>query len=170
MPIHLFNAKRVAEAIKRNEIGSEGRKNYLLASFLLFSVLSYAGLTSNNPLWSWLSIYEGVVVCVITVFGITKAYEAAGGDSNKDFVAEFTCLSVPVYITTMLLVWRIHWGIIYGLREFLTTLSSSHTQFAMNLANIGGDFFGLLTFLAVVLVQLVSFYRIKTLLELVHAA
>ena len=169
MTIHLFNAKKVAEEIRKNEIGSRARGHYLLASFLLFTILSYAGLTASNPLWSWLSIYEGVVVVVITVFGIAKAYEAAGGDSSRDFVVEFTCLSVPVYITTMMLVWSIHWGIVFGLREFITALSTSRSQFAVNLAYIGGDFFGLLIFLAAVLVQLVSLYRIKKLLHLVHA-
>lgn len=166
MPIRLFNAKRLAEELSRNEVSSRERGYYLATSFLMFVVFSYSGLMSANPLWSWLSVYEAVVVAVITVVGFAKVYEAAGGDSNSDFVVEFSCLYVPVSVTTILVVWSVYWGITLGFRETIMALADSHLQIAVNLSRIGGNFFGLLTFLAVALVQAVTFYRITKLFEI----
>jgi hypothetical protein len=168
MPIRLFNAKCLANELHRNEVSSRERGYYLAASFLMFVVFNYSGLTSANPLWSWLSIYEAVVVAAITVVGFAKVYEAAGGDSNSDFVVEFSCLYVPVSITTILVVWGVYWGVTFGFRETIMALADSHLQIVVNLSRIGGNFFDLLTFLAVALVQAVTFYRIAKLFEIVR--
>ena len=168
MTIHLFNAKRVAQELGHKEIEPKARGYYLLASFLIFMVFYYSGLVSANQLWSWLSVYEAFVVAAITVVGFAKAYEASGGDANQDFITEFTCLYVPVSVTTILAVWPIYWAVVIGLREFMVALSESHIQFVVNLSRIDGDFFGLLTFLAAVLVQIVTFYRITKLFHVVR--
>jgi hypothetical protein len=168
MTIRLFNAKRLALELAQNKVGSRERGYYLIASFLIFIAFYYSGLVSANPLWSWLSIYEAVVVSVITVLGFSKAYETAGGDSNPNFVVEFTCLYVPVSVTTMLTVWGAYWAITLGFQETITALTNSHLQIANNLLRIGGDFFGLLAFLGVSLVQAITFYRINRLFVIVR--
>lgn len=168
MPIRLFNAKRLAEELRRNEVSSRERGYYLATSFLMFVLFDWSGLRSANPLWTWLSIYEAVVVAVITVVGFAKGYEAAGGDSNPDFVVEFSCLYVPVSITTILVVWGAYWGVTFGFRETIMALADSRLQIAVNLSRIDGNFFDLLTFLAVALVQAVTFYRIAKLFEIVR--
>lgn len=168
MPIRLFNAKRLAGELSRGEVNLRDRGYYLAVSFLMFVAFNYSGLASANPLWSWLSIYEAAAVVMVTVVGLAKVYEAAGGDSNKDFVVEFSCLYVPVSITTTIIVWGVYWGITLGFREAIMALAESHLQIAINLSRIGGNFFGLLTFLAVVLVQAVTFYRITKLFNIVR--
>ncbi len=168
MTIHLFNARLVAKELAHKEIDPKECAYYLLASFVIFVLASYSGLTSANPLWTWLSLYEGVVVVGVAVLGIAKAYEAAGGESNPNFIVEFTCLSVPVSVTTLLVVWPIYWGVVIGLRKLILTLWEGHSQFIVNLGRIGADFFDLLTFLAVVMVQVVTFYRITRLLAVVN--
>jgi len=50
----------------------------LVGEFSDVHLFYYSGLMYANPLWSALSIYEGVVITLITVFGLAKAYEAAG--------------------------------------------------------------------------------------------
>jgi hypothetical protein len=169
MAIHLFNARRLARELSLNQVGPRDRGYYLLASFLMFTLFYYSGLMYANPLWSALSIYEGVVITLITFFGLAKAYEAAGGDENRDFVVQFTCLYVPVSITTILVVWPLFWGTTIIFRESIKALSGSHLQFAINLSRIGGDFFGVLTFLAAVAVQGVTFYRITRLFSVVRS-
>ena len=168
MSIHLFSAKTLAEKLHKNDVSLRERAYYLAASFLMFVVFNYSGLTSANPLWSWLSIYEGVVIAVVTVIGFSKAYEAAGGDSNQNFVVEFSCLFLPVSVTTMLAVWGFYWSVTFGLRETIMELADSHLQIALNLSRIGGNFFDLFTFLAVVLVQAITFYRIVKLFRVVR--
>lgn len=167
MKIRLLNAKRLAEELERNEVSPKTKGYYLLASFLLFVIIYYSGLPASNPLWSWLSIYEAVAVCVITIIGVAQCYVAAGGDENPNFVVEFTCLYVPVSITTNLAIWPAYWAITIGFRKSISALTESHFQIAANLARIGGDFFGLFTFIAVALVQFVTFYRISKLFNVI---
>lgn len=168
MTIHLFNAKQVARELARKEIGPKARGYYILASLLLFTPFYYSGFMWANPLWSWLSIYEAFVVIVVTFIGFTKSFEAAGGENNPDFIAEFTCLYVPVSLTTILAIWSSFWVVTIGLRESITSLSESNLQLAQDLSRLGSDFFGLLSFLAVALVQVVTFYRITKLFYVVR--
>ena len=160
MPIHLLSTKRLATRLIQQELSAKARAQYLAASFVIFIVVVYSGLASANPLGSWLSYYEAVLLTGISIIGVFKAYDAAGGESNPAFVTEFTCLYVPVSVTTYGVAWSLYWGMVFGWRESIAALSESHLQIAVNLAKIGSDFFGLLTFLTVVLVQFVSFYRI----------
>lgn len=168
MTIHILNAKKVADDISKNAISSKEKSYYLLGTFLVFIPFYYSGFVYSNPLWSWLSMYEALVVAVINVVGLNKAYEAAGGESNQNFVTEFTCLYVPVSVTTISLVWLSYWVISYAFRESLIKLSSSHLEIAMKLSNIGSDLFGLLIFLASVLVPFITFYRIKKLFHVIE--
>ena len=168
MTIHLFNAKKVARELARKEIGPKARGYYILVSFLVFTPFYYSGFIWTNPLWSWLSIYEAFVVVAVTLIGFAKSFEAADGKNNPDFIAEFTCLYVPVSLTTILIIWSNFWALTIVFRESVISLSESHLQFAQNLSRLGSDFFGLLAFLAVVLVQVVTFYRITKLFYVVR--
>lgn len=169
MPIHFFSAQRLAAKLIQHELDPKARAHYLAASFVIFVVFMYSGLASANPLGSWLSYYEAVIVAAISILGVLKAYEAAGGEANPAFVTEFTCLFVPVSVTTYGVVWSLYWAVVLGLRESIDLLAESHLQIAINLAKIGSDFFGLLTFLAVVVVQFVTFYRIARWFRIIRA-
>jgi hypothetical protein len=166
--IHFFNARQLALELARGEVEPRQRGYYLLAVSLSSTAFVYSGFVSANPLWSWLSLYEALVVTVILVAGLSRAYDAAGGDANPDFIAQFTCLSLPVNITTTLPVWTCFWAITIGFRETLIALAGSHSQLAVNLSRIGGSFFGLLAFLAVALTEAIFFYRIVRLFNTVR--
>lgn len=45
--------------------------------------------------WSWHTYFEITVLCLITVVGCYKAFEANGGHEGKLFVLKVICLSVP---------------------------------------------------------------------------
>ncbi|MCB4358177.1 hypothetical protein [Quatrionicoccus australiensis] len=166
--IHFFNSKRLARELASGEVSSRQRSYYLLAASLSSAAFGYSGLVSANPLWSWLSLYEAVVVAFITVVGLSRAYDAAGGDASSDFIAQFMCLSLPINITTTLPVWGCFWLITIVFRQTLIALAESHSELAINLSHIGGSFFGLLAFLAVAITEAIFFYRIVRLLGAVR--
>ena len=169
MKIHLFNATALARELGRAEIGVERQAQYLLISFWMYSLFYYSGLAGMGaPVWSLPSIFEGIAIMAITIFGIAQAYEAAGGRGSRSFLIDFTCLSVPVSITTMIGGWGLYWGIRFSFFNLLTALSESHFQFARNLTMIGADFFGLLVFVTVVSIQAIVFWRIVRLLRVVR--
>jgi hypothetical protein len=168
MNMHILNARRVAEKLSRNEISRREGYYYLVASFMLATLTFYVGLQNANPLWSWLSIYEGVVVLVVYWHGFTRTYDAAGADENRDFIFDFTCLYVPVWLTTTVAAWLIYWVVTHFLRGWLVTFANSELQFNQNLSKIGGDLFGLLIFLTAVVCQVVVFFRLTKLLAYVR--
>jgi hypothetical protein len=102
-------------------------------------------------------------------FGFSYAYDAAGGDESPDFVAQFTCLYVPVSIMTVLAVLAVYWSIRFGFRESIIAISESRMAFAINLGHIGSSLFGALVMLAVLLVQAITLYRITKLLRIMRS-
>jgi len=167
MRIRLVNARRLAIELGRGEVSSREKAYYLFAGFVAWTVVNYAGIVRLSPLWSWFSLVEGIGVGVITLLGFSYAYEAAGDDGNTDFVAQFTCLYLPVSVTTALAVWACYWVVDIAFRESIIASSQSHWQFAVNLSRAGGSVFDALTIFAVLVVQGVTFFRMTKLFEVV---
>jgi hypothetical protein len=169
MPIRLLNARRLAEELGRGDVSSRTKGYYLFAGFVLWLVINATGFTTASPLWSWMSVIETAALLLITVLGFSYAYDAAGGDENPDFVAQFTCLYVPVSITTVLAVWAAYWAVRFGFRESIVAISESRMAFAISLGRIGSSLFGALVMLAVLLVQAITLYRITKLLRIMRS-
>jgi hypothetical protein len=166
--IRLLNAKRLAEELGRGQISNRTKAHYLFAGMVMWVVITFSGLAVPAYLWSWVSFVEAIGLIVITMLGFSYVYEAAGGDTNSDFVVQFTCLSLPVSVTTVLVVWGIYWGIYFGFRESLEAISESRIQFAINLSRIGTNLFGALILLGALLVPAITFYRINRLFRIVR--
>lgn len=168
MTVRLLRARKLAEELGQGRVSARTKAHYLFAGFALWLVINVTGLTTVSPLWSWMSLIEAIALVVITLLGLQAAYDAAGGDDNPNFVAEFTCLYVPVSLTSVLLVWGAYWGVVAGFRESVIAISESRMQFAINLARIGSSVFDALVTLAVLAVQALTFYRITRLFRVVR--
>jgi hypothetical protein len=163
--MHLFRTAPLIMQLARGELSRTQKAYYLLASFLMFTLAYYSGFVGGSAVYTPASMFEGIATAVITVIGVVKCFDAAGGDDAPDFIESFTCLYVPVSITTIGVVWGLYWATLFGFRESLLALSESRMQFAINLAKLGTDIFGFLNFAAVVAVQMISFYRVASALE-----
>ena len=163
--MHLFRTTPLVKQLARGELSATKKAHYLLASFLMFTIAYYTAFVGGSAAWTPSSIFEGVATAVITVIGIVKCFDAYGGEKSTDFIEAFTCLYVPISITTIVVVWGLYWCALFGFRESLIALSESRMQFALNLSRIGTDLFGFLTFASVVTVQIASFYRMANALE-----
>ncbi len=107
---------------------------------------------------------EGAVTALILMLGIAKCLDAAGARANPAFLIEFSCLYVPVALSSLLAVWGVYWAIWLLFYETLMALSNSHLGLAINLSRIGTDFGGFLTFLANVGSQALIYWRLQRLL------
>jgi hypothetical protein len=168
MTIRLINARKLAEELGRGQITSRQKALYLFTSFALWLIIYATGFTVASPLWSWMSVVEAVASLLITALGFTYAYEAAGGDENPDFVVQFTCLYVPVGLTTAAVIWAMYWGVVFGFRESLISISESRLQVAINLSRIGSSVMEMLVTLSIIAVQALTFYRVTRLLGLMQ--
>ena len=169
MRIRILNAGRLAEELGAGQVTPTEKGYYLLAGFVMWTIVNYLGIAQASKLWTLFSVIEGIGVTGITVIGFSYAFQAAGGDENRDFVAQFSCLYLPVSVTTILSVWAFYWAVVLGLRESIFALSISHLQFALNLARIGATVFDLLSAISALLVQGITFYRITKLFDVVRA-
>lgn len=161
MKLRLFNAKVLAKELAGHHVPTDLQAKYLLVSFLMFTAAYYSGLVEvSAPLWTLPSIFEALAIGAVTILGISSAFKAGGGSANKSFIVDFSCLYVPVSITSMLVVWGVYWGIRFAFHGALVRLTEYDWQIAKNLAQIGTDFFGLLTFTAIVAVQIATYFRI----------
>lgn len=106
---------------------------------------------------------------LINALGITQVLEAAGGPRSRHFLQDFTCLYVPVSVSSLLLVWSAYWVIRLSFIEGLLALSNSGSRFALNLAALGTDFLGLLGLLCSVGTQVLVYYRLVHLQRLVES-
>ena len=158
--MHLLRTRPLVAKLSTGKVSNTEKAHYLLASFLMFTIAYYSGFVSGNTAWTLPSILEGLTIAGVTAIGLVKAFDASGGEDASDFVAQFTCLYVPISISTMLVVWSTFWATTIGFRESLIAISQSHMQFAVNLSRLGADMFSFLAFAAAVTVQGVTFYRI----------
>ena len=169
MKLHLLSTKPLVHELAAGTVDAEQQAYYIIANAVFYALVYYSGLVaaSSWPL-SLPSLLEFVVVVAISIYGVFQAYEASGGKGSSSFLVEFTCLFVPVAITTYLPIWIVYWVIRIGFGPFLISLSESHTQLAVNLSQIGTDFFGLLGFLANVGALAFSYWRVVRLVRRVR--
>ena len=170
MKLHLFNTKRLVHELARHAVDTEQQAYYVITSIVFYFLIYYSGLVvaSSRPL-TLPSVLELIAVIGISVVGVFQAYEASGGKAGKSFLVDFTCLFVPVSITTYLPVWLVYWAVRLSFAPTLNALSDSHMQFAMNLSRLGTDFFGLLGFIAAAGSLAISYWRVVKLMHLVQA-
>jgi hypothetical protein len=168
--MHLFRTAPLVQQLGARQVSPQQQAEYLLTSFVVFSLFSYAAIVvpSAGP-WTAISLLEGVAVVVVTMVGVVKAFDFSGGKNNPDFVADFTCLYVPVSITTLLAFWGDYWLVVLGFRGAITSPSFINSQFAINLASLGFDPFTFLALAGNVGVPAVTYYRIAKLLTNVRA-
>lgn len=170
MSIHLFNSRAAAQELGRADLSPERQAQYLLAGLLVYLIASYSGLMiATAPLWSMASLLEAAALVLINVLGVTQVLDAAGGPRSRRFLQDFTCLYVPVSVTSLLVVWGAYWVIRISFVEGLLALSNSGSRFALNLAAIGTDFLGLLGLLCSVGTQVLVYYRLVHLQRLVES-
>ncbi len=159
--MHIFRTQPLITKLAKGEVSPQEQAAYAIASVCIWTVAFYSGLVvAGAQVWTIPSILEAVAIVGITVVGVVRCFDNAGGNKNRQFLNEFYCLSVPITTPLVLAVWICYWAITLGFREALFSLSNSDMQFAVNLSKIGADLFALLSFLAVVCVQAGIYYRL----------
>ena len=120
--------------------------------------------------WTLPYIAEALAVVVINILGVVATFDASGGKNNKQYVIDFTCLYVPVSVTTLLFFWGTYWALRIGFHEAIMSMAQSDVQFAINMSRLGFDGFALLAFAATLGSLVVTYVRLARLLARVRAA
>ncbi len=169
--MHLLRTRPLVSALASGNLSAEQRAHYLLASFLVFNIAYYSGFVASGTVpWTPPYIAESLAVVLINIVGVVATFDASGGKSNKQYVIDFTCLYVPVSVTTLLVFWGIYWVLRIGFHEALMNLPHSNIQFAINMSKIGFEGFSLLAFVATIGSLIVTYIRLTKLLASVRMA
>jgi hypothetical protein len=158
MRLDWFRPRKLARRLVAREVSNQEVAYLMLGNLLFTSVIFYGAFTWANPPWTLLSFIEFVCVAAITIFGLIKVYDAAGGDKNDLFAVLFNCLSLGIWFWSTTIVWSIYWAVSWAFRYgVLAAYSFDNLALAQNLVNIGGSFEWLWTFLAAVTWQALFF-------------
>lgn len=169
--MHLFRTRPLIDALARRSLSAEQRAYYLLASFVVFNVAYYSGFVGSGTVpWTLPYIAESLAVVLINILGVVATFDASGGKSNDEYVIDFTCLYVPVSVTTLLAFWGGYWVLRIGFYEAVMSFADSNMQFAINMSRLGFDGFALLAFVATIGSLVVTYARLTKLLASVRAA
>ena len=95
MAIRFINTKALTTELARDQVGEKSMFQYFLANSLLGTILLYYAIIFGANI-NWMFLIEVVVVVLITVHGLLKAFDANGGSNGKNFLVRATCLAFPI--------------------------------------------------------------------------
>lgn len=113
MSIHLFSANGLVEDLAADRVTPRQQAVYLILSFCVWIVPSYLYLfptpaTTDVPSFFWsVWLVELSLLVVISIAGVNHCLRNCRVDPRRNFFVDFTCLSIPVAITTMLVIWGV---------------------------------------------------------------
>lgn len=93
--MYLWNARRLALALRAGRLNEADKAKYLLVSVLLGSLSAQPGLTT---LTSATAVVQAVAAVAVTLGGIWLCFGANQRGDGRAFIERFYCLMVPVYV------------------------------------------------------------------------
>jgi len=167
--MYFFRTAPLVLALARNEVSPRDQTYYLLASFLVLYLPSALGVSHLSGAYAtWAHAIDVLFYISIVVIG-TLAARAAAGEANRNFIMEFTCLLMPIALTTLAAAWSLHWLVIWSLGEELARWTWAPSAFNNSLRAVGTDLVGFLAFVTNAGAIAVIFARIVRQLRSVQA-
>ena len=109
MRIHIFSARRLAEALAAGRVSAHEQALYLALSFCVWSVVFYLyvvppPLAEGRIFW-WLWSMEFFFVILFNITGVLFCLRKCRVEPKKNFLIFFSCLYLPVSLSTFAVVW-----------------------------------------------------------------
>lgn len=152
MSLILWNTKALAAAISRQQIPPKEKFQYLLFSYCMYAASGYVAWLFITPPSGWLFWYEGLLVLIVTYFGLLRCRERYEGARDDRLLENCVMLGVPLGIKLILFTWLAHasvgWGMQWLVSHLTLTdessitlinflLSATHKFYAFVIAAIG---------------------------------
>jgi hypothetical protein len=135
MSIILWNTNALAKAIAERRIPPNEKFLYLLLSNCMYAAAGYAAWLFVTPPSGWLFWYEGLLVLVVTYFGLLRCRERYEGANDDRLLENCIMLGLPIGLKLLLFTWAAYAAVGWGMQWIVThiniTSSDSPTQFAV---------------------------------------
>jgi hypothetical protein len=154
--VHWLSASNLDAKLAAGRVTAREQALYLIGGFIMPSP------AAEDPKWFFgMWLYELAMMVLVTVAGVLYCLGKCHVDPKRNFLVDFSCLYLPVSVTTLVVAW----GAFHALAalrgpwlELLLRFSDRPPQSLSNLASV--RFFDLLRFLAIVGSNFAVFYRI----------
>lgn len=112
MDMHFYDTSKLTQKLANNEVTESQTFSYFLANAILWTLVLYYGPATGAKV-TWLTLYDLVIVLLVSIVGLLKCFEANGGSNGNDFVVRATCLSFPIGLKITILNLLLVWGAYY---------------------------------------------------------
>lgn len=111
MNIHIWSANALVQDLAADRVAPQQQAVYLILNFCVWIVPSYlylfpAPTTTEVQLFFWsVWLIEMFLLLLICIAGVNSCLRKCRVDPRKNFFVDFTCLSIPVTIVTLIVIW-----------------------------------------------------------------
>ncbi len=149
--MYIWRTKRLAEDLKSGNIKENDFKNYYIATSVIFLLGFYISLLEPVEVIEAM-VFEAIGEIVVTIIALNIIFHSNGGDNGESYLNRVVSLSLPLLIKVFAV--SIPLAIVL---ETMRELGSSTIQISWSYS------------IAIVLIQIVFFWRIKSHIQYINA-
>jgi hypothetical protein len=144
--MYYWKTKALRDELLDGKINQEKQMHYLLATMILYLMGYSDAITASNGAL----LIEFLLLLIVTIAGIRFCYRANVSGGHQDFIARFTCLSFPVTIKMI--------SLIFFVALIIEPLVAGSTSLNADKSLIGNEYADILI---LVLLEIIYFWRIS---------
>lgn len=99
-PMHLLNAKRLADELRQDTVSEAQKYHYTLASLALKLLFGTGSVLTARPTYAYL--VGTLLTALISFGGLRACFKVNEAGDNRRFLDRYLCLSVPLLIWSYL--------------------------------------------------------------------
>ena len=166
MTLHWLSATNLDVKLAAGRVTPREQALYLATGFIVWLIPGYLfvtpSLSPDDPKWFFgLWFYEFAMIVLTTFAGAFYCLRKCHVDPKRNFLIDFSCLYLPVSVTTLAVTWGTFHALVALRGPWLLLLERAFDrppQLLSALASV--RFFELLRFFAIVGSNFAAFYRI----------
>lgn len=166
MTVHWLSAANLDAELAEGRVGPREQASYLAGSFVVWLLPGYLFIIParwpDDPAWFYgLWFYEFAMMVLVSIAGTLYCLAKCHVDPRRNFLVDFSCLYLPVSVTTLTVAWTVFYALVALRRPWLAFLVAAFDRPPAFLSSFAsGRFFEVLVFLAIVGANFAVFYRI----------
>jgi hypothetical protein len=165
MTLHWLSATRLEAQLAAGRVTAREQAFYLASGFVVWMIPGYLfiipSLSPDDTKWFFgMWFYEFAMLVLVNVAGTFYCLGKCHVDPRRNFLVDFSCLYLPVSVTTLIVTWGVFHGLLALRGPWLLLLERAFERPPALLGAFASvRFFELLRFLAIVGSAFAVFYR-----------
>jgi hypothetical protein len=164
MTLHIFSATRLGRRLAAGAVAAPEQAFYIAGTSVVWLLPGYLfivpPIVGKDPAWFFgMWFYEFAMLAIIFVAGTLYCLGKCRVEPTRHFLIDFSCLSFPLTLTTLVAAWALNYAIAFGVPWGIVQLErylGAPSWFDLFFTD---RFLDLLRFFAVVGSEFAIFYR-----------